>query len=245
MPRLARKQSNSGYLHVIVRGNGKQILFEEDEDYAKYLRLLKKYSADAGISVCAYCLLDNHAHMLLKDTENEVSLMMKKIGIAYAQYFNAKYDRTGHLFQGRFMSEAIEDDSYFLTAFRYILRNPEKAGICRAKEYPWSSYRAYGDQNSFLETDLLEQLIGNREEYEAWIAIDNDDQCFEFEPMHRDDAWAQKIIQKHLEGKSGTVLQTYNKPQRNEILRALKAEGMTVRQIERLTGINRGVIQKA
>ena len=92
MPRQARKQSNSGYLHVIVRGNGKQILFEEDEDYAKYLRLLKKYSADAGISVCAYCLLDNHAHMLLKDTENEVSLMMKKIGVAYAQFFNAKYN---------------------------------------------------------------------------------------------------------------------------------------------------------
>ena len=245
MPRQARQQSNTGYLHVIVRGNGKQILFEEEADYAKYLRLLKKYSTDAGVSVCAYCLLDNHAHMLLKDTENEVSGMMKKIGVAYAQYFNAKYERTGHLFQGRFMSEAIEDDSYFLTAFRYILRNPEKAGICPAKDYLWSSYQAYGDRNSFLETDLLEKMIGSREKYEAWIAVVNDDQCLEFEPMLKDDAWAQKIIQKHLKGKSGTVLQTYNKTLRNEILRKLKAEGMTVRQIERLTGINRGVIQKA
>ena len=183
--------------------------------------------------------------MLLKDTENEISVMMKKIGVAYAQYYNAKYERTGHLFQGRFMSEAIEDDSYFLTAFRYILKNPEKAGICRAKEYRWSSYQAYGDRNSFLETDLLEKMIGNREEYEAWIAVDNDDQCLEFEPMLKDDAWAQKIMQKYLKGKSGTVLQTYNKTLRNEILHALKAEGLTVRQLERLTGINRGVIQKA
>ncbi|MBQ3849619.1 MAG: transposase, partial [Clostridia bacterium] len=104
MSRQARRLSETGYFHVIVRGIGKQLLFEHDDDYRYYLMLLERYISQLSVSVCAYCLMENHVHLLLKDSKNELSLFMKKMGVSYSSYFNKKYDRTGHLFQDRFFS---------------------------------------------------------------------------------------------------------------------------------------------
>lgn len=245
MPRHARMLSDSGYLHVIVRGNGKQVLFEEDKDYLYFLKVLRRFSQETEVTVCAYCLMENHVHLLVQDAKHQISHMMKKLGVSYSYFFNHKYDRTGHLFQDRFRSEAVEDDAYLLTVFRYILKNPEKAGICSAKDYAWSSYYAYGDPSAFARPALLEEMIGGREEYEAFMTIDDDPDCMEFEPMIHDDEWAQRVIRKRLGKQGGTVLLSCSRNERDEALRDLKEAGLTHRQIERLTGIPRGVIQRA
>lgn len=244
MPRQSRITSYSGYSHVIVRGIGKQILFEEKEDYYFYLSRMKKYSQELNVTICAYCLMSNHVHLLTYDSEQNLSGMMKKLGVSYSWYFNQKYERTGHLFQDRFLSEPVENEAYLLSVFRYILNNPVKAGIGRAEDYPWSSYREYGNENAFTQPGIIAEKIGDQAHFAAFIRQDDDAPVMEYEKPRHDDQWADRIIRENLEGKSGTVLQQMDTESRNRILMKLIRSGVTTRQLERLTGINRGTIQR-
>ncbi|MBQ6517401.1 MAG: transposase [Anaerolineaceae bacterium] len=244
MPGKPRQYSESGYMHLTVRGNGKQILFEEDSDYFCYIHLMKKFSLETHVVICAYCLMENHVHMLVYDSEKKVSVFMRKLDVSYAGYYNRKYDRNGHLFQGRFGSKAINDENYLLTVFRYILNNPRKAGICDAASYPWSSYNHYGNPGSFVDTKIIQELLGDRKEYEEFIAAKYEDEP-ELEEKKHDDTWALEIILEDLQVESGTQLQSYTSEKRKAAIQLLKEKGLSVRQIERLTGINRNTIQRA
>ena len=242
MPRQPREAGE--YLHIIVRGVGKQILFEDDADRKKYLFFLKRFRTESNISILAYCLMENHVHLLVHDSDASVSSFMKKIGVSYALYYNRKYDRTGHLFQDRFRSETIKDDAYLLTAFRYILNNPQKAGICKADEYPWSSYREFGTSSGLTDSKLLAEMIGTGAAFHQFMQQQDDNECMEAEHQKKDDAWALSVIRESLHIASGSQLQQFDRKQRDEALAMLKKKGVSIRQLERLTGINRGIIQK-
>lgn len=244
MPRQARQRSESGTMHLIVRGIGRQTLFEAREDYAFFLAALERFSRETGVTILAYCLMENHAHLLVRDADDQISRMMKKLGVSYSQYFNRKYRRQGHLFQDRYLSEAVEDDRYLLTVFRYILNNPRKAGLCDAADYEWSSYRLYDQPPGLVDTTLLREMIGNAEHYRAFITAPNDDRCLDFDASRRDDDWARQIIRKRLNLENGIALQSLDRKARDEALRLLLREGLTIRQLERLTGIGRGIIQR-
>ncbi len=244
MPRVARNIYGEGYRHVIVRGIGKQILFEDDNDRRFFLKLLERYSRETNVDICAYCLMDNHVHLLLHDGAVDTALFMKKVGVSYSAYYNIKYERTGHLFQDRYKSENITDDRGYLTVLRYILRNPEKAGFCKTEKYRWSSYGSFGDKKTFLDQSLTWSLFENRSAFRDYVIQENADSCME--PDGRmDDGCARKMIKDRLGILSGTVLQSYGRAERDKALKELKKTGMSIRQIERLTGINRGVIQRA
>jgi len=245
MARGARQRSDSGYMHLITRGIGRQALFEEREDYLFYLSILERYSRETEVVIVAYCLMENHVHLLAVDVKGHVSLLMKKLGVSYSGYYNRKYQRQGHLFQDRFLSEAIEEDGYLLTVFRYILNNPEKAGICPAAAYEWSSYRLYGQDSALTNTSLVRAMLGDEDRYRDFIATPNEDECLEYTGNCRDDDWARAVIQRQLGEESGTALQAVNRDARNKALRKLLNAGMSVRQIERLTGISRGIVQRA
>lgn len=245
MARQARTTSETGYYHVIVRGIGKQIIFEDNQDYNYYLAALEKYSRETSITVCAYCLMSNHTHLLILDKQKNISTMMKKLGVSYSYYFNQKYERSGHLFQDRFKSEAIMTDRQLLRTFGYILNNPVKAGICKAENYPWSSYHNYGSEDSFVDTSYLEALIGGQDYYAEVIEImghfDNEPEQFE---VIRNDRWAKDMVREVIGTTNGTTLKEKDPIQRNEAIAKLRKRGLSVRQIERLTGVSRGVIQK-
>lgn len=243
MPRQARTAGE--YLHIIVRGIGKQILFEDSADREKYLLLLKRYSAGSEITILAYCLMENHVHLLVRDTSAAISVFMKKMGVSYAQYYNRKYDRLGHLFQDRYKSENISGDQNLLSAFRYILNNPREAGLCRVEDYPWSNYHEYGKEGGLTDTRMLYAMIGNEAELQSFLQREDDATHLDADTHKKDDAWALAMIQKELHIKSGTQLQQMERLQRDEALAFLKSKGISIRQLERLTGINRGVIQKA
>ena len=245
MPRSPRTKSESGYMHLITRGISKQILFADRDDFRLFLSLLERYSRETEVTVCCYCLMDNHVHLLVYDPSGNVSLFMQKLNGSYSAYFNEKYDRSGHLFQDRFKSENIESENYLLTVFRYIMNNPQKAGICRASDYEWSSYRLYDRPDSFVRTGPFSELIGTREEYEAYIAAKNDDECMEYGSERHDDQWALREIRKTIGTENVMELQSWPREKRNAAIRMLKEKGLKIRQIERLTGINRGMIQKA
>ncbi|MBQ6519622.1 MAG: transposase [Anaerolineaceae bacterium] len=245
MARSARIKSLSGYYHITTRGIGKHVLFEEDSDFLHYLSLLKRFSSETRVSVCAYCLMDNHTHQLIYDPNDNLALFMKKLGTTYANYFNKKYSRVGHLFQNRYDSKPIESESYLLRVFCYILNNPRKAGICSAEDYPWSSYQKYGNPHSFVDTVVLQNLLGSFEEYAAFVAAKYDEDDQDPEKIVRDDSWAKSVIAEVLQNHDKVPLLQYDRKERDRIIRELKQKGLSLRQIERLTGISKGVIQRA
>ncbi|MBQ9413267.1 MAG: transposase [Oscillospiraceae bacterium] len=246
MPRGARKKSESGYYHIVQRGNGKQILFEDDADNRRYLSILQKCRLELGFELAAYCLMENHTHLLLRDNREQLDLIMKKIAVRYALYFNRKYERSGHLFQDRYGSEPVETDAYLLCVIRYIHKNPEKAGVEKADAYPWSSYAAYLSPGPEIDNQTALELLGGSEGFVQFMRGDTDESCLDVEQRRgvRDET-ARQIIRSTCGIVSGTQMQQWEKKERDAALRKLKAKGLTVRQLERLTGLNRGAIQRA
>ena len=220
---------DEGYAHVITRGVGKMIIFEDDTDYKYYIKLMHKYADEEDITVCAYCLMDNHSHILLKYRDNNLSVYMHKLSMTYSKYFNKKYDRTGHLFQNRYKFEAVEDESYFLTVTKYIIQNPEKAGICKANDYRWSSIYDYGSPTNFVDNDCLEY---------------DDDSLKKSKEKEENLSKLIVLVKSILEVENVSEINKYNKKQRNESILKLRNAGLSIRQIERSTGISRGVIQR-
>jgi REP element-mobilizing transposase RayT len=245
MPRKQRIISESGYYHVVIRGVGRQMLFEEDRDYETFLRILGKYCKEINVTVLAYCLMSNHVHMLVCDCGNNISLCMKKIGVSYSKYFNEKYERSGHLFQDRFFSDPIRSENQLLKVFAYILNNPVKAGICRASEYKWSSFHEYWGKGSFVDASVAESLFGCEECFRDIL----DDQTIADDGSVSkklfSDEWAVDVMRECIGTGKGVELQKYSRKDRDEALHKLKKYGLSVRQIERLTGINRGIVQRA
>ncbi len=243
---------DEGYAHVITRGVGKMIIFEDDTDYKYYIKLMHKYADEENITVCAYCLMDNHSHILLKYRDNNLSVYMHKLSMTYSKYFNKKYDRTGHLFQNRYKFEAVEDESYFLTVTKYIIQNPEKAGICKANDYRWSSIYDYGSPTNFVDISVAVGLLGGLDRFYTFVTNTDDNDCLEYDDdslkksKEKEENLSKLIVlvKSILEVENVSEINKYNKKQRNESILKLRNAGLSIRQIERSTGISRGVIQR-
>ena len=153
----ARVKSSTGIYHIIMRGINRQIIFEDTEDYIQFLESLTRQKEMSQIEIYAYCLMSNHVHLLIKEGNEDLGTVFKRIGSSYVYWYNWKYNRRGHLFQDRYISEVVEDDSYLLSVIRYIHHNPLKAGITRAlPEYRWCSYNEYTNRKDIcnIETGL-------------------------------------------------------------------------------------------
>jgi len=143
MPKASRTFIDFACYHIMVRGNQQQNIFLEDPDRQKYLSLLKKSKKTHKILLYAYCLMSNHTHILIEAPSGKnISKFMHWVNRGYTAYFNHKYKKTGHLWQGRFKSKPIIKGQYLINAATYIENNPVRAGIVNDPEiYTWSSYR--------------------------------------------------------------------------------------------------------
>ncbi len=244
MPRTSRKQSESGYYHIILRGVNRQEIFHDDADRAKFLETLRRYTDD-GIDVLAYCLMDNHVHLLLC-AEAELSMFIKKIASSYVYYFNHKYDRIGHLFQDRYKSEAVDTDEYLLVAARYILQNPQKAGICQTKDYQWNSWNEIVTGIGLCNAQLLCDMIGSRQALMDFLLAPANDNCLDVsEHATIKDEEASRILCRISDMDNPGSIAEMDLEERRTCLAQAKREGVTIRQIARLTGIDRNFIQRA
>ena len=113
-----RAQSSTGFYHVFHRGVNQFDIFEDDEDRQYYRDHLHKYARDLGVEVHAWCLMSNHYHLLVRADLEQLAMAMRRLDSSYALYFNKRHNRVGHLFQGRFKSEPIGEDEYYLTVLR-------------------------------------------------------------------------------------------------------------------------------
>ena len=244
-----------------MRGINHQNIFEDAEDNYLFIntldRMRLRYDDDgnpcgSNCTYYAYCLMNNHFHLLIREREESVGETVKRIASSYVYYYNRKYLRDGHLFKERFRSEPVNDMAYFVTLLRYIHQNPVKAGIVEhVKDYEYSSWGEYDgtvepvfqlcDTGTVLRRvpfDDLEAMVNE--------SLSDEVNCLDMDDPSRsrpsdDQVWA------YIKDKTGvtnsSAFQRLNDDIRRAVLKDLKEIGASHRQLERLTGIGRGVIQ--
>lgn len=163
MSRKPRENLEGGIYHVYSRGNGKAPIFIDDLDRAEYLDRLGTVAASAGWRCLTYCLMANHVHLLIETPDANLSQGMQRLQGGYAQWFNVRHDKVGHLFQGRYGATRATSDEQLSATIAYIAMNPVKAGMCALPEdWPWSGHRAVLAQTGppWLDWRRLLDLLG-------------------------------------------------------------------------------------
>ncbi|MDD2421329.1 MAG: transposase [Heliobacteriaceae bacterium] len=255
MARVAREKSNSGIYHIMLRGINRQDLFHDAEDNRRFMETLNNYKNTCGYKIYGFCLMSNHIHLLIKEGEETISQAIKRIGVSYAYRYNVKYERCGHLFQGRFKSEKVDDDDYLLTVLRYIHQNPVKAGMVgQAAQYNWSSYSEYVNQKSILtDIDFVLRILNPNpikavKIFKEFMTAENEDKCLDVQDTIKkrlSDEDAINLIKELSNTNNVLVLQQMDKNERDGIIRKLKKTGFSIRQLVRITGLGRRIIEKA
>lgn len=166
LPRKAREKHSEAIYHIMCRSISEVMLFRDDDDKDRYLKLLKRYSDKYRCGVYAYCLMNNHLHIHLDPKGYDISKFMHSINTSYVHYYNKKYERHGHLFQERFKSRIADSDSYNLAVSAYIHNNPKDiyGYIGRVEEYKYSSYGVYleirKDRYGLIDIGFIQGLMG-------------------------------------------------------------------------------------
>ena len=251
MPRAPRKQSEADIYHVFSRGVGRQFIFEEDADNVFFLNALGKLLSEYKGRLLAWALMGNHFHLLLQMPLQDLSKLMKRLQGSYAQYFNRRYDRVGCLFQGRFGSQPIESDEQLMACVRYIHRNPMESHLCETCDYQWNSYRGYLVGAAVTDTEFVLSVFGGIDQFvefhkswddDGFSFLDIGGQSSDAKACRMTDHQADEVARSLLGKDWRERIADLGKCERNEWLRTLKRAGLSVRQIERMTGIGRGII---
>ena len=180
MARPLRITYPGAFYHVTSRGNEHKAVFKSKRDRQKFLEYLESASQRYDALIHAYCMMDNHYHLLLETPSGNLPQIMRHINGAYTTYFNVKRDRSGHLFQGRYKAILVDIDEYAKELSRYIHLNPVRAKIVEAaEEYDWSSYKFYiGKQKpaKWLYRDFILGYFGKKvstaqKEYQKFVNV--------------------------------------------------------------------------
>ena len=145
MPRTKRLIPIDLPMHIMSRGNNKQIIFNNDHDKLRYYSLLLNLKSENKIDILHYCIMNNHTHLIvMPNAQTKLARFMKQVNLSYSNYFEKQNNYCGHLWQGRFKSNIIDTDTYLLQCGKYIELNPVRAGIaCSPQDYKFSSYDYY------------------------------------------------------------------------------------------------------
>lgn len=253
MPRIARKSSITKVYHVILRGNDRQDIFYDEQDYSKFLKTIKDLKEKYEYDIYTYCLMNNHVHLVIYDKNNQISKIMQSITISYSSYFAKKYSKEGHLFQNRFLSKNVETKEYLYRLCRYIHQNPFKAGISKTEEYKWSSYNEFIYGEKIVSSEMILSMLGKtrKESIENFIIFHSYEtkminEEVEYEGIVKlTDEQVKEKIEKILNLKNLAEIYEYDKKTRNEELQKLKIiKGTTKAQLARVIGMNRKILER-
>ena len=251
MPRTARKISKTRIYHIMIRGINRQNIFMDDEDKIMFLEKLKTIKQRSRCLIYAYCLMNNHVHLLLAETDEAIGSIMKRLGSAYAFWYNQKYDRVGHLFQDRYRSEPVDSEAYLMAALRYIHQNPVKAKISsNCLNFRWSSYRDYIGgvriTNTMVDIERGLELSGGIKKFSEFHEEESNDCLMEIDDIVKtSDSHIEQLLKRVLLDKKVNGLSELTIQERDATLRMLKnLPGVSLRQIAFITGVNRNTIQR-
>ena len=221
MPRFPRNFLKTSFFHVITQGLNKSYIFEEVQDIKYYIHTMYKLTKDYKIKIIAYCIMNNHAHILIESTLlEELSKYMQRLNTRYGIYYNKKHNRIGYVFRDRYKAEGIYSEKHLYNCINYIYNNPVKAGICqKAKDYPYSNYKD-------VNIDLSDEYV--------FIDVDNDNEV------------CQRIIKDFL--KKTNIKKSdlkYNREKLKDLIILLKEKNhISLRQISKELTIGRETIRR-
>ena len=172
MPYRATQFVAGEHYHVFNRGNNREPIFFGRDNYAYFLKQIRRHLIDQGVEIVGYCLMPNHYHLIVKLASDNLSELMQSFALSYTKAINKQRRRVGSLFQGPFKSVIIDRDDYLLHLSRYIHRNPVEAGmVAKAEEWEFSSYQDYlGLRSGTLpKPEVVLSQFGSREDYRKFV----------------------------------------------------------------------------
>lgn len=253
MPREARKESKTGYYHVMMRGNNRSRIFNQLRDKEFFLEQLQYQIDEGNILIVAYCLMDNHIHLLIHSDLQAMAEALKWINIKFAGRYNTKYNQIGHVFQDRYKSEVINTEEHFLQAIRYIHNNPVKAKIVsNVSDYQWSSYKSYlGNEDRLIDSEEKQTVIdlfsGSILQFKKFH-LEDETETYEFLEVQEDlererEEKAIRIIKKYCKEYGIAEVDELNNRKdvlEEVVIELLKSSHLSHRKIAELTGVTRG-----
>ena len=245
----------TGFYHVCARGTGKQLIFETDDDRWEFLELMRDCCREAGVTIVAWCLMDDHVDLVLLDYEDKMSAAMQRLLLTYARRFNKRTGRAGCLFRERFERRSLDTDWQVMEAIRSVHADPQEAGVSLIERYPWSSFaehlRAYDSDaadatRGFSDPSCVLELFDSAEGFIAHSLSTPEGG----EPTLRDmkeTEWERYAFADKLAKGLGVPLRGVKAAlpaRRDTVIVGLHDAGFTVRQIERYTGIGKSTVSR-
>lgn len=255
MVRKPRQTSPTKYYHVMMRGNNRESVFQKYEQKHYFAELLKNTEMDSPLEIASYCIMNNHVHILAYGEIEDLSEAFKKINIQYAMVYNIKNERVGHVFQDRFRSETVRDDTYFLQVIRYIHNNPVTAKIIeKPEEYIWTSYREFlarrptvvsPNQMDFINGLFAHNLEHFKEfhfnrDYNEYLDTDEDIEQNRSEIIRA----IFKDISSSSENKEISSLLNSEEAKKEAVRKLLKETSLSHRRIASLIGVNSSMVHR-
>lgn len=206
MPRIARKDSNSNFYHIIVQGINKKYIFNKSEFINKYKQIILSKKEKSNVTILAYCIMNNHAHFLIFSEKIEyLSKFMQRVNTSYSQYYNKVHKRVGYVFRDRYYSQDILNSKHLYSCMKYIHNNPVRAHICHSmNQYKYSSYNEFLEEKIIINDDSIKLLFGSAKDYKK-----------EFYLIHncenRDEFIFEDIKNKEIKEFIKEIEQKYNK----------------------------------
>ena len=262
MPRHPRNLSQTGIYHVMLRGINHQDIFRKKDDFRKFLLILHnmvspkeepKHSSRKHCSILAYCLMPDCAHLLIKEGADSISEVIRKMALRYAIYYNSNYNHTGRLFQDRFKSESVNDETHFLTLLSYIHQLPVAANLCHhVEDYDWSSWREYLHAPNRVSNFCAVNKVCDRISRQHLInqvntplpkamLVHSFDRYRGFVP----DASVIEFLKVTFHVESPRDIKLYPQKRRYQVLKEAKDFGASIRQLSRLTNLSEYFITRA
>ena len=242
MPRIPRNYMTVPFFHIMTQGINKEYIFENNIDKRKYIELINLKKENLRIRLLAYCIMDNHSHILVKiEKIEQMTEFMQKINTKYAIYYNKKYNRVGYVFKNRYKSQPIQSMKHLLCCIDYIHNNPVKAGICKDKsDYLFSSFSTiYSGSQEQVKNELENIIIENtivEEEVEEFILLE--DESIDKKQICRE--YVSKYIKDR---KISKVELIKDKKILKEIVKELRNKDISYRTMQEVLGISRETLR--
>lgn len=245
MSRSSRIKAASGIYHIMLRGMDGRNIFSDDEDCKHFLSILKCTKEKSEFDLYAWCLMGNHVHLLIREGAEPIEKIFKRLGVSYVRYYNKKYNLRGHLFQDRFRSEAVDTQEYFLDCLRYICQNPVKARLVKKPfDYEWLGLSGV---KGAVKMDSIKKIVSL-----------SDEEIVEFSSQktkipHMEEAEARRITDKEAisivrrisKCSSAIELAGLDNKRRDKLIKKAIKKGVSIRQLSRISGVNKSAIELA
>ena len=235
-----------GYYHVVSKGRGDQLVFEDDNDRRHYVELLEQALREYPLLLHAYVLMSNHVHLVIEDVDDYLAQFMKYVNERYARDFSKSAGRRGGIFVKPYWSEPIETDNHLLCGVRYVHANPAAAGICPASVYDWSSAKDYLGREGITHKATVLDMLGGRDGFIRWgRAVNATATPFPGSKLtrHLRDDEALRIACDIVGKDVVRQLNTMKTEERLAVVRELAQRGFQAAQLSRLTGVSESYIR--